>query len=265
MPTALTIQLTAATPLFFDPGWPLAQRFLEILARGGASPPEGREALKPYALSPVWRTAAPTVLTAVPCRWRVCLLDDALTAPFLEGLKATDTLDLNGTALNVGEVAVETCPYDRLVRQAQQNAQARPGRARHLNLEFRTPTLLYRSGLPLPLPDPLLVFRHYLSVWDTFAPRELWVNFNRLDAVQFHVTLTRHHLETRRVRGDDGHAATGFVGRVSYAVREWHKLGAEFLGTLQTLAQFGTFCGTGAGTTRGLGQTRLFRGQIQRS
>jgi CRISPR-associated endoribonuclease Cas6 len=268
MPTAITLRLTSTEPLFFDETRPLEARFLDIMRRAQSWPAERAqdEELKPYALSPLWRAGDLQLSTSgkpgpVTCRWLVCLLDDALQAPFLQGLEATEVIDLNGALLAIGEVKVEECTYQDLARRAQVEAAKRPHRARHLNLEFLTPVVLYRSGLPLPLPDPVLVFRRYLSLWDTFAPRELWRNFNLLDAVQFHVALTEHRLETRRVRWDEKRTGVGFLGSATYVVRRWEKLGAEFLANVQMLARFGTFCGTGLGTARGLGQTRFARGR----
>jgi CRISPR/Cas system endoribonuclease Cas6 (RAMP superfamily) len=109
----------------------------------------------------------------------------------------------------------------------------------------------------------VLVFRHYLSAWDTFAPRELWINFNLLDAVQYHVALGEHRLETRHIQWGNKRTVAGFLGGAVYMVHRWQKLGAEFLGHLQMLARFGVFCSTGEGAARGLGQTRLLKGRVR--
>lgn len=269
MPAAITVQLQAPTPLFFDEDWPLEARLLDVLRRAKARLPERGQGdeLKPYALAPLWRVqekgeSAPGVMGPAAYQWRVCLLDDALTAPLLQGLQATETLDLNGILLTVGQASVEETSYAELARRAQAEAQARPARAWRLGLEFITPVVLYRSGLPLPLPDPVLVFRHYLSAWDTFAPRELWINFNLLDAIQYHVAPGEHRLETRHVQWGNRRTVPGFLGGVVYTAHHWQKLGAEFLGNLQMLVRFGVFCSTGEGATRGLGQTRLLKGRV---
>ncbi len=263
MPTTITIPLTTSTPLFFDEAWPLEELFSETLARPkgpGISQPNNKP--KPYTLSPIWRerrrglSTLETIKTTT-YHWRVCLLDEALVPPFLAGLEAAPTLNLNGNSLLAGPVAVKKLAYEQLAQQAQARAKANPQARRHLNLEFVTPVVLRRSGVPMPLPDPVPVFHHYLRCWDTFAPRELWVNVNVLDAIEAHLALIEHQLETRSVKPDGERIKTGFLGRVTYKMMAWQKLGTEFLGVLHMLARFGEFCGTGELTEHGLGQTRL--------
>ena len=269
MPAVVTVHLQAPSPLFLDETWPLEERFLHILGRGQPAPSEIQrrtDAPKPYALSPLWRTndrqlSPSELLESTGYHWRVSLLDDALTSPFLQGLEETETIDLDGIPLAVAEVAVKEQTYQEIARRSQASAQARPKKVRRLGLEFLTPVLLYRAGLPMPFPDPVLVFRHYLTVWDTYAPRDLWVNFNLLDAVKFHVAPIEHRLETRHVRLADERAQVGVIGSIIYTVRRWQKLGDEFLGTLLALTRLGVFCGTGLGTERGLGQTRRLKGR----
>jgi CRISPR-associated endoribonuclease Cas6 len=269
MPITITIHLETSELLFFDENWPLEKLLLEILANLGAA---GRSAQRdkgqprPYTLSPIWRESerllsSQQVMDTLAYRWRVALLDDGLSSPFMAGLEATRRLDLDGKCLTVRDVSVEKVTYQQLAQEAQDYADARPNRTRRFQLVFITPVILSRSGLPMPLPDPTQVFRHYLDCWDTFAPRELWVNVNLLDAIQFHLAVTEHQLETRRVASGSQGVKIGFLGQVTYEARAWRKLGAEFLGHLHTLARFAEFCGTGELTTRGLGQTRYVKGR----
>jgi CRISPR-associated endoribonuclease Cas6 len=269
MPTAITLHLEAADPLFFDETWPLEELFLETLARSGQAgrsvEPEER-ALKPYTLSSIWRDSdqppsPQELLDSSAYRWRICLLDDGLAPLFLAGVEGTKTFNLDRKPLTVRNVTTENASYEQIVQEAQDYAYALPNRARCLQLTFITPVILRRSGLPMPLPDPILVFRHYLDCWNTFAPRELWVNVNLLDAIEFHLALTEHQLKTRRVVSIGKRAGIGFLGRATYEAMAWRKLGAEFLGTLHTLARLAEFCGTGELTTRGLGQTRYMSGK----
>jgi CRISPR-associated endoribonuclease Cas6 len=257
MPTAITLRLDADAPLFFDETWPLEDLFLDMLKRGqpdSATATTQRE-IKPYTLSPIRRVQGKQ-MPATAYQWRVCLLNDALTPSFLHGLESTQTLTLDNHSLTIGGVAIEEGAYADIAHQAQAQASAGPDDERQIGLEFLTPAILQRSGLPMPLPDPPLLFHHYLEAWDTFAPRELRVNFNLLDAVAFHVAVTEHRLETRRVKLADGGTRVGLLGRVALSVMEWRKLGVEFLGHLHTLAHYADFCGTGELTVNGLGQTR---------
>lgn len=264
MPTILTIPLTSPEPLFFDEAWPLEEVFLEIIARPSTnlaltSCRDGK--FKPYTLSPVWRKQqrgrpASEIINTTAYYWRICLLDDALAPILVNKLETFSTLSLKSNSLAIGQVEVDSCAYEHLVQQARRQVQANPQAARHLSLEFLTPVILRRHSIFFPLPDPVVVFHHYLLTWDTFAPRELWVNINVLDAIEVHLALTEHQLETRQVRPHQDRVKIGFLGRATYKMVEWEKLGAEFLGTLHMLAHFADFCGTGELTHHGLGQTR---------
>jgi CRISPR/Cas system endoribonuclease Cas6 (RAMP superfamily) len=265
MPAIITIPLTTSTPLFFDETWPLERLFHQTLDQSQSlSAGPRNDQVKAYTLSSIWRMKGRGLpvsgsIKTMTYLWRVCLLDDTLTSRFLEGLEVAKTLSLNGQSLTVGQAALEEWTYERLAQQAQTRAEARPTALCYIDLEFMTPVILRRLGLPLPLPDPVLIFHHYLHCWDTFAPRELWFNINILDGVEAHLALIEHQLETRQVKPDGQRVKTGFLGQATYKMMDWQKLGVEFLGTLHTLARFGEFCGTGELTTHGLGQTRYLR------
>lgn len=258
MPTTLTIPLTTTERLFFDEAWPLERVFVDLLA-GEPRPLGEKNGLKPYTLSPLW--PKPQRRVAVSDRrdrweydWRVCLLDETLTPNVVARLEAGHTLDLDGRSLAVGSVGVETCCYEQVARQAQ--AKAKTNAKRYFDFEFLTPVILRRQALPFPVPDPVVIFHHYLLAWDTFAPRELWVNINTLDAIEAHLALVEHRLETRPVLLAGERPKTGFLGQATYKMMAWEKLGEDFLGTLHMLAHFAEFCGTGQLTACGLGQTR---------
>lgn len=261
MPTAVTLRLKAGQPLLFDETWPLEDLFCGLLqqtAPAVAARLRRADDLKPFTLSPIRRAEgkrrpdAPGA-PALTYQWRVCLLDDALTPLFLQALETTPALTLDGQTLAISGVAIEEGAYAELARQARAGG---PDEERRIALEFLTPAVLQRAGLPMPLPDPPLLFQHYLAAWDTFAPRELRINFNLLDAIAFHVGVTGHRLETRRIRLAGGGTRVGVLGSVELTVMDWRKLGGEFLGQLQRLAQYAGFCGTGELTAQGLGQTR---------
>ncbi|MFC1976140.1 CRISPR system precrRNA processing endoribonuclease RAMP protein Cas6 [Chloroflexota bacterium] len=258
MPTTLTIPFTTTERLFFDETWPLERLFLDILTAGRPASLKN-ERLKPYTLSPIWLyrqrgVPAEEKQGHLVYQWRVSLLDDSLTGLFLDGLKATPTLKLNSHLLAIGPVKTQTQSYAQLAKTSQ--GSTRPPSERYFNFEFMTPVILRRHGLPFPLPDPIAIFHHYLLAWDTFAPRKLWININVLDAIEAHLALVEHQLETRQVRPDGKAPKTGFLGQATYKMMAWEKLGSEFLETLHRLAHFAEFCGTGDLTECGLGQTR---------
>lgn len=262
MPATLTIALTSTEPLFFDQAWPLEKMLLdsmELDPDAGSQPVNGQ--FKPYTLSPLWRQQLRGVATALASpldyHWRVTVLDDTLTPTLVRGIEGQQAFSLDHHQLTLGSVRVETQTYEQLAQAGER--QVRANSYRYLNLEFLTPVVLYRTGMSYPLPDPILIFHHYLELWDSFAPRQLWVNVNVLDGIAAHLALIEHRLETRPVRLGSGSPKTGFLGQVTYKMLGWEKLGLEFLASLHTLAHFSEWCGTGKFTDRGLGQTRLGR------
>lgn len=259
MPVILTVPLFSQNRLFFDESCPLESLFLGILV-GQGQLKNGQ--LKPYSLSPIWREQWQGVPASEKkeghfYRWRVGLLDDTLTDSVIQGLNTRSTFQLTGADLKIGQVEVQRLRWDQLVEETMRRVKATPNASCYLNLEFITPVILHRHELPFPLPDPVVVFHHYLLAWDTFAPRELWININTLDAIETHMALIDHRLETRQVNSDNKHIKTGFLGQLTYRMMTWEKLGIKFLARLVILARFSEFCGTGEFTEAGLGQTRF--------
>lgn len=256
MPTLLTLPLTAPTALIIDESQPLQPLFEELVGRP----------VQPgsYTLSPLWRDRpkgqpAPAFDQPTTYHWRISLLDDRLLESLRSRVADLSHLHLLDTPLAIGEGQWSYQSYPELVRRAQRRATAKTQAARWISLDFLTPVILCRHNRPYPLPDPALVFYHYLNGWDSFAPRDLQVNLNVVDALAAHLILTEHQLETRPVRFETRGSRIGFLGKVTYKMMDWEKLGVDFLATVQTLACFSEFCGSGDFTERGLGQTRLRR------
>jgi CRISPR-associated endoribonuclease Cas6 len=122
-----------------------------------------------------------------------------------------------------------------------------------LNLEFATPTTFRSEGKHLPFPLPGLVFDHWLSKWNRFAPLSLHPDVKRF--AEECLAVSRYQLRSQVVRFGPA-TFIGFIGRCSFrALRRdpyWLRL-------LHTLAAYAFYCGTGHKTTMGLGQTRVQR------
>ena len=122
-----------------------------------------------------------------------------------------------------------------------------------LNLEFATPTTFHSAGKHLPFPLSGLVFDHWLSKWNKFAPLSLHPDVKRF--AEECLAVSRYQLRSRVVRFGPA-TFIGFVGRCSFRALNrdpyWLRL-------LHTLAAYAFYCGTGHKATMGLGQTRVLR------
>ena len=120
-----------------------------------------------------------------------------------------------------------------------------------LNLEFFTPTTFRSQGKHLPFPLPGLVFDHWLSKWNKFAPLSLHPDVKRF--AEECLAVSRYQLRSQVVRFGPA-TFIGFVGRCSFRALNrdpyWLRL-------LHTLAAYSFYCGTGHKTTMGLGQTKV--------
>lgn len=135
-------------------------------------------------------------------------------------------------------------PYAALLRNASATL-------RQVTLKFCTPTLLIRNGQPYPLPDPALVFRAYLVLWNAFS--DLPLSSDLGPAVDHDLELTDFKLR-RRSFGIPPVGQAAFGGSATFSLRGRHP--ESVLKGLNALADFAEFCGTGAGTDVGMGLTR---------
>lgn len=124
-----------------------------------------------------------------------------------------------------------------------------------IEMEFLSPTA-FRSGgrRNVIFPDPGLVFGSYFNRWQAFSPVELD------DAVTSwleKMLVARYRLETRLL--DFGsYQEVGFSGRCRFLLDR--NTPEEITTGINALADFAFYCGTGAKTTMGMGQTRRVKG-----
>jgi CRISPR-associated endoribonuclease Cas6 len=193
-----------------------------------------------------------------PVWWRVTTLTPRLSQVVLEQVlpKLPDQLTLADQAFQVVGATVDgtehpwagQTSYEEL---AQRHLLGAEEPSPWLNLEFATPTTFRSQGKHLPLPLPGLVFDHWLSKWNRFAPLSLHPDVKRF--AEECLAVSRYRLRSRVVRFGPA-TFIGFVGRCSFrALRRdpyWLRL-------LHTLAAYAFYCGTGHKTTMGMGQTKV--------
>lgn len=132
--------------------------------------------------------------------------------------------------------------YDELLASATTERQ--------IGLQFVSPTTFKQGDANLLFPLPVSVFGSYLRKWETFCKIPLPAGI--LDFVETNVVAEKYELATRMVHyGEfDFH---GFTGSCTYRVL---RRDDSMTRTLQALAEFCLFAGTGQKTPQGMGQTR---------
>lgn len=119
-----------------------------------------------------------------------------------------------------------------------------------LEVEFVSPTT-FHSDVHLPLPIPEMVLGSWLERWNRFSSAGLPREMGQLE--QARLALSRYKLETRAMHYDKA-AWIGFAGRCRFRVLSDDEY---WLRLCSLLADFAFFCGTGAKTSFGMGQTRM--------
>jgi len=247
MPYSLTIPLDAAgARLPANPSRALHATLFNWLERGDpaiARVVHDEMEPKPFTLSSLYPQGTGRLA------FRVTLLQDDLWPILWAGVSAAKEVDVVGDLLPIAREGMEIIhrPYEALVAEAKCETR--------LTLRFLSPTSFKAGPMHYPLPDPHAVFQSYLSRWNAFAPRSLQINVSLLDVVDAHVAVARYRTQTEIVDLQRG-KFVGFVGTVSYQVLRSHLLGDDILRSLNVLADYACFCGTGHKTTHGMGQTR---------
>lgn len=187
--------------------------------------------------------------------WRVVLLRDDLLAPLCDGLQHIQRLppDSAGISVNFGPPEVLQVSYETLSEQAEE--------ATILRLRFLSPTSTRTGLVAYPLPDPMVLFQSWWTRWNVFAPVK--VARVLLDVAAVHVAVAYCRIHTRSFNLGVGRQ-TGFVGRLTLRIVQAHRLGADMLRALNTLAAYAAFCGTGQRTAQGMGQTLFLREPMEK-
>jgi CRISPR-associated endoribonuclease Cas6 len=262
----ITLQPTQPSTIPADQGRATYGLFLEWVRQADATLAQELhdiEGVKPFTVSDLQGTGRRvrgeiTLDPQRPVWWRVTTLTPRLSQVVLEQVLANrpDQLTLAdqpfqvvGATVDEGEHpwAGQTSYEDLAQRHLLGAAEPSPW----LNVEFVTPTTFRSQGKHLPLPLPGLVFDHWLSKWNRFAPLSLHPDVKRF--ADECLAVSRYRLRSRVVRFGPA-TFIGFVGRCSFrALRRdpyWLRL-------LHTLAAYAFYCGTGHKTTMGMGQTKV--------
>lgn len=213
---------------------------------------------KPFTISPLMgrfkRTSGGIAVAAgAECSIRITFLREDIFAHFMDAtyITASRPLRLESAVFRLEQVCFNSrqSPHCRTgsYEELFYTAPAVPS----VTLRFTSPTA-FRSGgkRNVLFPDPALVFTGYLRKWQYFSPVRLDED---LAGHIRQVTLARHRLRTY-ILHFSGYQETGFEGECLFNLPAG--LCENKLKMLNALADFAFYCGTGAKTTMGMGQTR---------
>lgn len=136
--------------------------------------------------------------------------------------------------------------YEKLISTARDQTK--------IALQFFSPAT-FRSGgkRNVVFPLPSLVFASYIAKWNQYSPFKLPTSLQKAIA---EITVTNYELSTSSLSYAT-YTETGFMGECQYVLPE--SLSSEEVKSINTLANFAFYCGTGAKTTMGMGQTRRIK------
>jgi len=214
---------------------------------------------KPFTLSPLQgrfrRQPNGLALTAGETYWiRFTVLQADLFARLLDSLlQAADrTLCLDQAPLSISEILTTPVASPWCRCQDYESLVSGASADRMIHLRFMSPTVFRSQGKRNVLfPEPRLLFNSYLSRWHDFSPVPLDDGLAAL--VERAGRVARYKLETRMLHFGT-YQETGFEGTCSIEIAP--EVPEEMVRGLNVLADFAFYCGTGAKTTMGMGQTR---------
>lgn len=216
-------------------------------------------AVNPFTLSPLYTVANDTPIRPALGQqervWvRLTTLDRQISQAFqtalsIENRPADLSLEYQPFAVTQFSLLSPANTTDLVARSYEQLwAAAEPTTS--ITLRFYSPTVFRHKGVDLLFPTPALVFGSYLKRWQAFSPCPL-PNITMQEIVD-QVTVQATQLVT--VRRNLGYVRQpGFTGLAAYRLSG----DVTFQRILATLAAFAHYCGTGARTAFGMGQTEV--------
>ena len=216
------------------------------------------EGLKPFTVSPLQgkftrKKGSIAIRSGAQCWLRFTALEDSVFARLMDAfLRSEPRAWLEQAEFRIVDVVThpQGSPWAGFASFEQMLESA--AAERKISLQFTSPTV-FRSGgtRNVAFPTPELVFGSLYNKWNSFSGENL--GSGSLDAIQNNVLMSRYKLETKML-DFNGYQELGFLGHCEYTLSD--RLSDESLKALNALADFAFFCGTGAKTTMGMGQTR---------
>lgn len=185
--------------------------------------------------------------------FRLTLLQEELLvfaiSAFFNAAAQRMSFELCRTKVGIGEVVLSGDRFASFSSFEKITTEA--GTDLTVTLEFISPTCFKSERIQLLFPEPRLVFSSLLRKWNAFSPSK----FSH-DVVQDFdsIKVAGFNLHTNLVRFSN-YKIIGTLGTVTYVLPK----DSGNLRALNALADFAFYCGTGAKTTMGMGQTRRLK------
>lgn len=215
------------------------------------------EEQKPFSLSPFLdgyelRQGYSHVGSGKTATFRLSTFTDELLGAVIEGfftyMAEGAILNLSGRPVAISSISMSEAEDDcctsfyKLLSEADTETV--------VTLEFLTPTSFKGDGIQTLFPEPRLVFSSLLRRWNAFSDAKLPEEYLELLPS---IKVSNYSLCTELIHFSR-YKIIGFKGRVEYRLLE--KSPQPFRQAMNALADFAFYCGVGAKTTMGMGQTR---------
>ena len=218
----------------------------------------GASGLKPFTLSSLrgktsLEQGKMRIIEGADYRLRITFLNEFLFAYFLDALaKSEEEVSLSSASFKITEVATQGEPWTRYSSFESLLENSLP--KRKISLEFLSPTAFRSQKRNYLFPEPRFTFESYLSRWNAFSTIRLPESLKEI--FSSHVYVSQYELRTSLLEFGN-HREIGFEGVCTFEVKE--EIGEQLLRQINALADFAFYCGTGAKTTMGMGQTRRIK------
>lgn len=216
------------------------------------------DGVKPFTVSPLQgrfgrAQGGLKVIPASTYSLRLTFLKSDIFAHFLNGaLKWGDNaVDLGSVSFRMEEVNPGYRRNSSTGFQSYQGILNGASTWHQIELQFSSPTA-FRSGgkRNVVFPAPELVFGSYLNRWQVFSTVKL---DDSISSWFDRIVVARYKLGTQ-ILNFGSYQEVGFTGRCRYELDK--NTPEEVAHALNALANFAFYCGTGAKTTMGMGQTK---------
>ncbi len=216
------------------------------------------DAVKPFTTSTLigktYRKGAQLMISMeTALSFRLTFLDSAVFSHFMDGALRWGEKPVEVAGLSFRVEEVETIPRkgSPATFQNYQGILDDTDTLRQIDMEFMTPTV-FRSGGKRNnvFPEPALVFGSYWNKWQALSPVKMDDNLNSYFEK---INVTRYRLETG-IWDFGSYQEVGYSGTCRFEIDP--SVPDDKMACTNALADFAFYCGTGAKTTMGMGQTR---------
>ena len=187
--------------------------------------------------------------------WRVTSLDDALSdlIQHIFENRLPATINISHKPFHILKATVDPNQHEWAGIATYDELDSNPDSSPELiQVEFASPTTFRSDGKNQPFPLPRYLANQWLQKWNKYSKKEP-IPDQIIDYADACLAVSRYEICSQDVQ--HGKATyIGFTGFCRYRILEYHPF---WTGKLLSLARFSFYCGTGAKTSFGLGQTRV--------